>query len=822
MTAPSIQHGPTLGSTGVPGQGKSPLGRRVPPPLRQNNQPDGYDSERSAYYWSLYRSQDTALLQRDRQIEENVRMLCGQQWAVFSPFLNRFFDISEWMSDAEKRWRQRPVINHLLKWFIITHARLTENAPILTFVPGPDALDAQLAEVMDTAFKITWRDANMADVVDRIARWAVPGGGAYALSHIDLHKGPWKPWSGQAVVPMVAPVMDESTGQASYQPILGPNGQPARQMANGVPFAKDGTPLGALDASTGQIVPDPFAPPGLKQHAEREGQIAVDVLSPLEARGQWGPKPWYEKRWHGREAYYTPSEIYETWGVELSPETTFEEANAGILDRLMFGSGYYGASSGRGTGASSGGSRSEARDGLVRVVEIWEAPCDYGIPGLEALAETPDNPGGRHIALTKTTVLQDGPREVRYPYVSPISYFPFVQVPGRPSGTSPQESLNGPQRSYNKLRSQVMEHANLVSNPKFVVDRQSGIDEGQWTNEPGKGVSATMRPSVVPVQYVVPPTLGADVYNAIEFAKNEIEDLGALKGAQGEQADPNQSGEAIKELRFNSDRYLGPTTRRWVEEFSRMAETWQPLLAIIWDEERVLSLAGTDNIATTVMVLPHLFQQGKVNVIPDVESMLPEGRGERQSQAYAMWKDGAFGPPLSPQATGKMLELGRFPHLSRLAKPGGPDATAAEQENGQLSLGTPAVQIPLYPWQDDAAHLMTHERVMKSPEFKKLPPPVQQQYAIHWGAHKQRYEQMIMAQQAAMAAQQANANGGPPSGGPGSKGASPTGRSEKPPQQQEHAATPRASVQPQPATPPSGAGPMPMSLSGALQAPTDG
>jgi hypothetical protein len=757
MTSPFRTTGVALGSVNAPGGGRNPTGRQQCPPLRQNNQPDKDDPARVRWYWSLYRSQDGALLARDRTIEECVRMLCGQQWAVFNPALNRFFDISDWMTNAEKRWRQRPVINKLLKWFIITHARLTENPPILTFLPGPDALDAELAEVMDVAFKLAWRDADMTDVVDRLAMWAIPAGRAHLISRIDLTKGPWKPWVGNANVPIVGP--DPQTG--APVPILGPDQQPVLRPAQGVPFTKAGQPAAGLSIHDGSLVPLP----GMEPHSEREGGITVDVASPLEVRGEWGPTPWFQKRWHAREQFLTPDQVYSTWGVEVQPDTAVDDANGGILDRMLYGTGYFGAASARG-GSGSGG-LAEAKDGLCRVIEVWEKPCDY--PGME---ETEQAPGGRYIALTSTAVLRDGPRTVRFPYTSPIHTFDFVRVPGRPSGTSPQESLNGPQRSYNKLRAQVMEHANLISNPRFVFDANSGIEEGQWTNEPGRGVRATIQNGIPPVQYVTPPNLGADVYRAIEFASEEIDDLGALKGTQGVPQSDDQSGEAIKELRFNSDRFLGPTTRRWVEEFARMAETWMAYFPFIWDEARVLSFAGTDNIATTVNVLPLMFQQGKVHVIPDVESMLPEGRGERQAQVYKMYTDGIFGLPGSPQAIGKLMELGRFPNISRTAKPGGPDATTAEQENGKLSMGAPAASIPILPWYDDQVHVMVHERVMKSPEFLKLPPPVQQQYALHWQQHVVRIQQAMaaaQAQQNAQLAQQAALQGKgpqPPENGP--------------------------------------------------------
>ena len=110
---------------------------RERPPLRPDLwTPDAGDQSRIDYAWGLWHSQDNLFLKRDRLIEENIRMLAGQQWAMYSKLMGRFVDISYWFSDRERKWRQRPVFNILLRWFMLTHARLTENPPVIAFLWG--------------------------------------------------------------------------------------------------------------------------------------------------------------------------------------------------------------------------------------------------------------------------------------------------------------------------------------------------------------------------------------------------------------------------------------------------------------------------------------------------------------------------------------------------------------------------------------------------------------------------------------------------------------------------------------------------------------
>ena len=162
-----------------------------------HGEPDEDDNNRIAYATYLWDSQDDSVRRRDRQIEENIRMLAGQQWSVFNQRLGRFVDVTSWMTNDEKKWRQRPVFNRLLPWFIITHARMTENPPIVTFQPGPDRADSMLAETNDIIFKSKWRDVKMSEVWDRASAWLIPSGTVYLESGINTKKGKFVQFEGR-------------------------------------------------------------------------------------------------------------------------------------------------------------------------------------------------------------------------------------------------------------------------------------------------------------------------------------------------------------------------------------------------------------------------------------------------------------------------------------------------------------------------------------------------------------------------------------------------------------------------------------------------
>lgn len=692
------------------------------PRLRRNSRDDGKDGKRVSYVEELWQMQEWALQQRDRQIEENIRMLAGQQWMVYSDLLQKWVDISEYLSDAERRWRQRPVINRLLFWYMLTKARTTENPPVVTFQPATgDETDAMLAEVMDPIFKSQWSEMGMLEKVDDWMSWVIAAGTGYLKTRVDLSKGQMREWFGPTTL--------------TYDP---PDGEPMDVVVPIAPFDKEGNPQVELipeDPEAGKfgfkVTGEPFR--------EREGGLNVDVLSPLEVRGQWGPTPWHEKRWHLQKSLLTPEEVWDLYGVECKPDTRAGGSTGNdSLQRLLFGSGYYGAAANH---PGSAGGHGDAR-GLVTVYELWHRPTD-AIPGME---ETPDSPGGRLLICTPDKVIRDGPRPVRLPYTSPIRKLDFVNLPGRPSGTTPQEMLNPIQRTYNRGVAQILEHRNLVSNPVVTIDKQSNLTKEDYTNKPGLVLEVTKRPGVNPIDYAQPPQLSEDVYRVQGMLQDEMAFLGNLEGTSGEAPTRDASGELVKELRFNTDRFTGPVMRRAVVVLSRMVEDWITYLPTIWDREKVISYAGEDNIARTMTVWPDLFESGHVNVRPDVESMLPEGRGERQTRIYRMWQDGAFGDPVSPQARRQFLELMRFPHMDKAVKPGGVHRRTAKRENGQMLRGEPAEDIPVLGWYDHEVHLEVHYEFMSSPEYLKQPEHVQFAFKQHAALHEKELQMQLMEQ----------------------------------------------------------------------------
>lgn len=741
------------GKRGAPNSAISPGGQsfnfKEVPEIRAESEdghgePDENDTNRIAYATYLWDSQDDSVRRRDRQIEENIRMLAGQQWSVFNQRLGRFVDVTSWMTNDEKKWRQRPVFNRLLPWFIITHARMTENPPIVTFQPGPDRSDSMLAETNDIIFKSKWRDIKMAEIWDRASAWLIPSGTVFLETGINTKKGAFVRFEGR-------PDEEELGGlePGQREAVEGFEGNVGFNQQGQVQFDEDGQPMGP-DAG----------------HFERKGDLDVRVWNAVQVRGEAGPEEWHSKAWHMTRSFQSVNDVLEDYGVDLVGTQTPNQggSDTGVLERLTFGNGYFGAADPN-VASADFGTNVVVPQPVVEVFTLWHEPAKFA-----GMDESPDEPGGRLLVLTRNEVLHDSTRPVAYKYTSPLRRFDFVKIPGRPAGGStPQEAMNQPQRMYNKTAAGLLEHAALCVNPIKIIDSQSGLEERQVTNRPGLALKVNRRPNIPPFDWVSPPPLSPDTYRTLEFLRQEIDELGNLEGTEGGSPTEDASGELVKELRFNSDRFLGPTMRRAAEEFGRMVEDWQQLFPVLYDEEEIIAYAGADNIARTISVSPEMFARGTVNVVADVESMLPEGRGERQKNITALYSNGLFGAPGTPQAVASFFELSRFPHLGRAGKFGGVHRITADQENGQLLQGTPAAQIPVFEWYNDLVHLLSHEEFMSSPEFLKVDPAIQQQFAMHRQMHIMNI--MMKTQQAA----EADPEGGNPGDNQQEGGASPAG-----------------------------------------------
>jgi hypothetical protein len=712
-------------------------------PLRADSKtPDADDEKRIALVTERWAMQDQAYTTIERTIEEHVRFLAGRQWDVWSDVVQGFVDPTRYMNPEELRWRQRPVMDYLGYWYMVTLSKVTENEPIVGFLPANgDEHSARLAEVMDPIFKTLREETEMGNRRIHAAAWVLAAGEAYYVSRPDYKTGETRPRVGPAVIP------------------YGEEEDAQEVVIEDAPYDEDGNPLVAVlpDENTGELSYEVTGDPYL----DRKGCLRVDVASPLEIRSQWGSHiPWNEKLWIAHRWFLSPEEVEETYGVKVEANVSpiSNDVAPGTLERMLFGAGYFGASRGDRAAQSTEADGKLVQE-FVQGFTMWEKP-------------TPSFPDGRLLVVAGDKVLFDGPRPFQTECAGPIRRIQFMPLPGRPIGTSPLEKMVPLQKRYNRVEAQIAEHTNLSTNPIFLYHTDAGLADEEMEARPGLKIPHSAPAGIRPAEWLSPPALGIDVWKHKQDVRDHLFTIGSITGNDSSMPGSDSSGELVSQLRFNADRPLSPMTRSMEQAEAGVAEDWLAILPTIWDDETVIFYSGEDNVVRTATVLPELWD-GTVKARPVMESAAPESREKRFERVLALYQMGAFGnlqdPTQAQQATNRLLTLSRYPELNRAARPGGVHRVMAEHNLGKLLRGIPADTIPVLPVYDLVVHLAVMEEFMASPDF--LRSEYQEAVATYWQTLKTaqmvQMQQMMLEQGAVnMTAQ---ATGAIPAGAPPSE-----------------------------------------------------
>ncbi|MCY3613346.1 MAG: hypothetical protein OXN92_14605 [Gammaproteobacteria bacterium] len=204
-----------------------------------------------------------------RQVQDNIRMVEGRHWEIWVPRQGRFVDVRNLLDKQDRQFFQRPVMNYIGHWFALTHAKLTENPPVMSYLPATsDAQDADLAEIMDTIFKYLWADTGMDYQVSEFVGMVLAAGEGVVKSWWDPDLGEARPMTG----PGEYPILD-----GRGEPVIGRDGRPVTAYVEIAPYRAMPRAGGGDFEIVPMIEPTPgggyreVGPPSVT----REGGIAV-------------------------------------------------------------------------------------------------------------------------------------------------------------------------------------------------------------------------------------------------------------------------------------------------------------------------------------------------------------------------------------------------------------------------------------------------------------------------------------------------------------------------------------------------------------------
>ena len=195
--------------------------------------------------------------------------------------------------------------------------------------------------------------------------------------------------------------------------------------------------------------------------------------------------------------------------------------------------------------------------------------------------------------------------------IVPVQFINYTRVPGRIWGVGLVEPLIELQTLYNRARGQVVENAELMGNPKWLIPKTSGLSKNALSDSrPGEKVYYNANAGPAPVQVSAAPLPGYILDNVRQLSAEMLDIAGVHSTSLGKRAIGIESGAAIEALSSRDLQQLQITQTQIEEAFQEMARVVLLLMKKHYDEPRMMkimdetgkiafhNLAATDIVGT--------------------------------------------------------------------------------------------------------------------------------------------------------------------------------------------------------------------------------
>lgn|SRR3990167_12822 len=360
--------------------------------------------------------------------------------------------------------------------------------------------------------------------------------------------------------------------------------------------------------------------------------------------------------------------------------------------------------------------------------EYWELPTDQ-------------YPEGRLIVTAGGRVLDS--RE--FPYDNKeLPFIPFTEIEheSRLWGDALVSHLLPLQKEYNKRRSHLVENANTMTRPIWLVPSGS-IAEGAFTGRPNEKVYYN------PLYGKPEQALSAPIPNyVIQSEQANLQDIFEISGihevSRGTAPAGVESGVALAQLIERDDTSMYPIMLMVEEGMKR----WGKWNLILHDEflrgRKMLKIVGENNeLEVMEFKASDIKKNFDVRVIP--ARALPTSQAARQSFILQLWRDGAIVNERGQPDTTRLLEMLELGNFEKHFEEASAQKSVARSENIHMLKGELAV---VEEYEDHPVHMAELDRFRKSPRFKKQPEHIKQIFKQHYEDHKAAMVQTVKDVQA--------------------------------------------------------------------------
>lgn len=392
----------------------------------------------------------------------------------------------------------------------------------------------------------------------------------------------------------------------------------------------------------------------------------------------------------------------------------------------------------------------------VRIRHVWIRPSarvpkgGYIVATNKMLLEYGENP-----------YVKDGlwkPEGMTKPW-HPLTHFRYAPSPGRFEGMSLVEHLIGPMNDYNRSRTQLIQHRDIVSVPQWLSPAEAELTSTR--NEIGDIWEYKTRGGKPELQS--PPAISQAHLETQERALYDLQTISAQSEATQAQAPGGvRSGIAIARLQEKDAMVIGPTVEEMEVGFTRFFRHTLSLLGHYMEVPRAIELYGRYRMAD-VSYFSGRDMAGNYGLRIRPGSLLPRSRAETMEMLQVLSQSRVLIPEMNPRDKRLFLEAVEIGNLDpQYFQRENLHRRRAQIEN--VMFGDPK-EGQLFPdvaeSDDPMIHLEEHELYELTDEYENLPVIRKMAFQAHKQKHKIQLAEMMEAQMA-MQAMSAGPGGGSP------------------------------------------------------------
>lgn len=486
-----------------------------------------------------------------------------------------------------------------------------------------------------------------------------------------------------------------------------------------------------------------------------EGVIRAKVCDPLTVYFDPAAKTEGEIRWVIERFAKDVDEVFEEYGVKVSPETNLDYINRYDITRM--------GADGIGTVNTS------SMQNMAIIYELWYKPCKR-------------YPKGAKITVCNGQELDYTEEAGDLPY----QLFGYIPVPGSLLYDSIVTDMLAPQREINVLRSMIATHARRMGNSMWLNPIGSNADEEMLTNEHAGIIDYNPVVGAKP-ERVSAPDIPSFYSQELANNANDIDDMsGAREVSQGRLPAGLDTLGGLELMVEQENEKLSVASQNYEQGMKKVMQRILRLLKDHYTEERQGRILGEDNEIELVSFNgSDLTGYEDINIVQG--SSLPEMKAAQQERIMTMWGAGAIVKKDGTPDPAKLLRLMGMGDSTELFEQEALDSNNAKMENKAFedlaedeefqqallvyqqslqqaqeqiqAIGLPPEQsaqfMPSEPpgipqiWDsdDDEIHIQIHNTFRKSSRYREMAPEMRMLVDQHYQAHMDRLQAPMMAQQ---------------------------------------------------------------------------